>query len=637
MLRDAEILAELLETAISKEDLNSMEQITSAFVDSGWIDAVAVLGSSGELRVQSGETDLFADGAAAWAPESEGIISHHRGESVLQMPIGNQGSGLGSIIAVAGKGPSNASPWKDLGLSLAAILIIMSLIRKGAENAGTPIRQLVESLKLAKVGSTDVALRKIGRIEPEAATALKTLIGEYEQLVAKSQELAMRDAMTGLTNRSNFIRIMDNCIKQCGERAVVLSLIDINRFKRLNDMLGVRTADEVLAVMGARLGEALKEADERYRHGVCETMPCVAGRLSGDQFAVLIPMADDFVAERVMRQAAKAFQVPVQLSGSEVEVTATLAAAATPRDAKTAAELLKQAETALEKAKSEKAKGLFFYNRQMAEEARARIQLENDIRRGVANNEFVAVFQPKVHLDTMEITGAEALARWRKPDGVMVSPGEFIPVAEQMGLISELGASVLRDACMEAARWERGDKPVRLAVNVSPHQFDDPEFIPSVYASLNDSGLPPELLELEITESVAVENPDRVAKVMRPLRSRGVRLAIDDFGTGHSNFETVTRLPFDVFKIDQQFVRALDVDPHAPAIVEMILAMAQALGQETVAEGVETAAQYSFLKARSCTIGQGFHFAPPLPGHEFQLFVEHWRTRRAKQMDAALA
>lgn len=244
----------------------------------------------------------------------------------------------------------------------------------------------------------------------------------------------------------------------------------------------------------------------------------------------------------------------------------------------------------------------------------------------------MAVFQPKVSLQTGAMVGAEALARWRRADGTVVSPGVFIPIAEELGLIPQLGEQVLRHACRAAVRWNSSRaEPVQVAVNVSALQFDDPDFIPSVYRALDDFGVDPRLLELEITESAAVADADRVARIMWPLRNRGVRLAIDDFGTGHSNFTSLTRLPFDVFKIDQQFVRALSTDSQAPAIVEMILAMAEALGQETVAEGVETREQTEFLTSRACTIGQGYYFSPPLPADEFDTFLRTYRPRPSER------
>jgi len=359
------------------------------------------------------------------------------------------------------------------------------------------------------------------------------------------------------------------------------------------------------------------------------------GRLGPDQFGIIAPGGDLAAVKAFMAAADHAISETMTIEGQAMRVTAAFGAAAAPADALTAQDLLKQAELALKEAKNSQGVRRAFFDARLLEKARELARLESDLRHGLENNEFIAVFQPKVHLETGELVGAEALARWRRPDGKVVSPGVFVPIAEDIGMISKLGHCVLRDACFAAARWNKtATSPLKIAVNVSPHQFNDPEFVPSVYQALDDSHLDPKLLELEITESAAVVDPDRVARIMWPLRSRGVRLAIDDFGTGHSNFASITRLPFDVFKIDQQFIRALKTDPHAPAIVEMILAMAEALGQETVAEGVETREQADFLVRRACTIGQGYYYSPPLPADEFDAFVRSWRPRPAERFAA---
>jgi len=358
------------------------------------------------------------------------------------------------------------------------------------------------------------------------------------------------------------------------------------------------------------------------------------GRLGADQFGIIAPGADKETVKALMAAGERAIGDPMVIEGQAVRVTASFGAASAPEDAKAAGELMKQAEVALKEAKHSPTVRRAFFDQRLLEKAKAQSRLENELREGLDRGEFVAVFQPKVKLESGELVGAEALARWRRPDGSVVSPGVFVPLAEEIGLISKLGNSVMRDACFAAAQWNKKGHAQRIAVNVSPHQLDEPDFIASVYRALDDSGLNPELLELEITESAAVSDPDRVARIMWPLRNRGVRLAIDDFGTGHSNFTSITRLPFDVFKIDQQFIRALSSDPHAPAIVEMILAMAEALGQETVAEGVETKEQADFLLRRNCTIGQGYYYSPPLPAAEFDAFVRSWRPRPANKFAA---
>jgi EAL domain-containing protein (putative c-di-GMP-specific phosphodiesterase class I) len=358
------------------------------------------------------------------------------------------------------------------------------------------------------------------------------------------------------------------------------------------------------------------------------------GRIGADQFGIIAAGADHSAISIFLGNAERAIQDPMTVDGHSLRVTAAFGAASAPGDAANAADLMKQAEIALKEAKRAVGERRAFFDQRLIDRARARLNLEREIAEGLDRGEFVAVFQPKVRLETGELIGAEALARWRRPDGSVVSPGVFVPIAEELGLISRLGNCVMRDACFAAAEWNRNGAGLRIAVNVSPFQFGEPDFIASVQLALDESGLNPELLEMEITESAAVEDPEKVARTMWPLRNRGVRLAIDDFGTGHSNFTSITRLPFDVFKIDQQFIRALSTDPHAPAIVEMILAMAEALGLETVAEGVETREQADFLVRRACTIGQGYYYSPPLPSAEFDAFVRSWRPRPASRLAA---
>ena len=402
-------------------------------------------------------------------------------------------------------------------------------------------------------------------------------------------------------------------------------ICDLDKFRQVNVTYGPIIADLALCKLAERLRAAASESQlPRF----------FMGRLGADQFGLLLPGASDLNVGPFLKAAGVAIGEPMTLEDQAIRVTASFGASSSPTDATTASDLLKLAEVALKEAKREGSQGIAFFDQRLLDKARAQSRLEEDVRAGIERGEFVAVFQPKVKLETGELVGAEALARWRRPDGAIVSPGVFIPIAEDLGLIAILGKQVMRDACFAAAGWNRKGVISSVAVNVSPHQFDDPEFVSSVYQALDDSGLPPNLLELEITESAAVADPDRVARIMWPLRNRGVRLAIDDFGTGHSNFAAITRLPFDVFKIDQQFVRALSTDPHAPAIVEMILAMAEALGQETVAEGVETKEQADFLLRRACTIGQGYYYSPPLPADEFDAFVRSYRPRPADRFAA---
>jgi diguanylate cyclase (GGDEF)-like protein len=404
-----------------------------------------------------------------------------------------------------------------------------------------------------------------------------------------------------------------------------LVVCDLDRFRQVNVAYGPRVADICLAGVAERLRAVLS---------LSGLSGGFMGRIGADQFGIILPGSSRGSIDALMTACTSAIAEGFKIEGQAMWLAASFGAAHAPGDATNATDILKLAEVALKEAKKQTAPRTAFFDQRLLDKARAQSRLEDELRDGLDRGEFVAVFQPKVKLETGELVGAEALARWRRPDGAIVSPSVFIPIAEDLGLIAKLGKQVMRDACFAAAGWNRKGIVSSVAVNVSPYQFDDPDFVSSVYKALDDSGLPPNLLELEITESAAVADGDRVARTMWPLRNRGVRLAIDDFGTGHSNFAAITRLPFDVFKIDQQFVRALSTDPHAPAIIEMILAMAEALGQETVAEGVETKEQADFLLRRACTIGQGYYYSPPLPAEEFDAFVRSYRPRPADRFAA---
>ncbi len=490
-----------------------------------------------------------------------------------------------------------------------------------------PINTLAKEIRRLRPGQGDGLTSSVRKVSDELADAVHDMTAKYDAIIRKTYQMSISDPLTGLINRAHFLKKTEAYILSGGERTVSVVIVDLDRFSRVNDKFGPQLADELLVMVGARLKAYLLEADSAMRPlEQIEEAPSLLSRLAADTYAIVIPYTSQKVVEKIVEFLRFQLEKPFTLDGRLVELTAAYAAASAPQDAPNAVELMKQVDFSLKTSKHAKFKGLRFYDSSMQESAQRNLTLEDDIRRGIENKEFIPVFQPKIELETGVVIGAEALARWRRPDGAVVSPGVFVPKAEELGLIPKMGENILREACIKAAKWDfNGHKP-RLAVNVSPLQFEDPNFVDMVNDVLTESRLPAKQLELELTETAAVDNPERVAKIMRPLRAKGVRFAIDDFGTGHSNFTTVTRLPFDVFKIDQQFVRAHGTDPHAPAIIEMILAMAEALGQETVAEGVETREHYEFLRRRACTIGQGYFFSPPLPAHEFESFVHHWRS-----------
>ncbi len=479
-------------------------------------------------------------------------------------------------------------------------------------------RSVTEAAKLAS--ETDDAL-----LTPLLA-AIDEIHARSDASMRRALRMAYADPVTRLPNRLRFLSKLEALVERSPGAEVHFILADLDEFRKINTTFGPTTADTVLVQVAERLRQIASQAKGE---------PIFLGRIGPDQFGIIAPKADQAAARAIMQAVDEAITRPMLVEGHPLRLSVSFGAAAAPFDAGTASDLLKLADLALKSAKQGTSRRHVFFDKSLLVRAREQAQLEAEIRRGLDNGEFIAVFQPKMELETGELIGAEALARWRRPDGRVVSPGVFVPIAEDIGLISKLGVAVLRDACFAAARWNRdAAHPVRIAVNVSPHQFSESSFVDTVRTALDDSKLDPKLLELEITESAAVTDPERVARIMWPLRSQGVRLAIDDFGTGHSNFSSITRLPFDVFKIDQQFIRALTTDANAPAIVEMILAMAEALGLETVAEGVETREQADFLVRRACTIGQGYYFSPPLPADEFDAFLRTWRPRPAMRYAA---
>lgn len=508
------------------------------------------------------------------------------------------------------------------------LLAIAPLIYRLARHALKPVTVLETQIRSRDPrDKSKLADSSDDRLLKPLLTAIDGVHDRSEAAMRRALAMAYTDPVTRLPNRLRFMSKLDMTVAAAGGEAgeVFLVICDLDRFRQVNVTYGPRAADLALAATAERLRAAASQT---------LTLPFFFGRLGADQFGVILPGAGREAVAQLIAAMAAAISDVMMIENQAVRVTACFGAASSPADAASGGDLLKQAEVALKEAKRHGAAQHAFFDRKLLDKARLQSKLEDEVREGLERGEFVAVFQPKVKLETGELVGAEALARWRRADGMAVSPGVFIPIAEELGLIAKLGKQVMRDACFAAAGWNRKGIVSSVAVNVSPHQFDDPDFVNSVYQALDESGLPANLLELEITESAAVADPDRVARTMWPLRNRGVRLAIDDFGTGHSNFAAITRLPFDVFKIDQQFVRALSTDPHAPAIVEMILAMAEALGQETVAEGVETKEQADFLLRRACTIGQGYYYSPPLPADEFDAFVRSYRPRPADRFAA---
>jgi len=443
------------------------------------------------------------------------------------------------------------------------------------------------------------------------------------------------DPTTGLPNLTRMRDILSRKIsKLTYESPGAFALINIDGFARASEALGIGGDRQLVALVAERLQAAM---DDMAGAGLATNQDAVLGIMQADNFGLFLPTCPHGREDvsQTLRRLTVAFNTPFSHDGRLLTLGLTGGVVMLPEDGISAGEILRNAEMALQQVHTSDKHGFQFYTPRLDRVAKGRFQLESELRTATENSEFKPVFQPKIDFATGQIVGAEALARWHRDGGKIITPHTFIGVAEEIGLIEEIGRQILQASCEAAAGWAEKGHAVNIAVNVSPRQFERGDFTDTVIDALKTSGLPPRRLELEITESMAVEDPQKVADVMRPLRAMGVRLAIDDFGTGHSNLATLTQLPFDVFKIDRQFVSALQTDRQAPAIVEMILAMAETLGLKTVAEGVETAQQADFLRRRGCTLGQGYLYSPGIPNDAFETMLSTWRAADADNQTRA--
>ncbi len=421
---------------------------------------------------------------------------------------------------------------------------------------------------------------------------------------AKIHYQAHYDALTGLHNRISFAERLEEALKRARRAGRMLGLLqfDLDRFKLVNDSLGQSAGDQVLRTSAKRMLVCIRESDMVFRTG-------------SDQFAIIIePLRNTEDVSRLASRVIESMAEPIKVNDQDLTVTVSIGISIFPQDDLSAEMLVKNSDSAMHLAKQEGRNQYRYYSPAMKQHALDRLEFETGLKQALQNDEFVLYYQPRVETKSEEIVAVEALLRWAHAERGLVPPNSFIPLLEQMGLINSVGEWVLRTACQQTKKWhDAGMSRVRVSVNISSGQFRVRSFVDMVQDALDQSGLDAQYLELELTESVLIENIDTAVKVMDDLKAIGVAISIDDFGSGYSSLNYLKLLPLDFLKIDRTFVKDLATNEKDMAIIKTIAALAHSLNIKLVAEGVEESGQVEFLRSQDCYELQGFLFSPPVP------------------------
>ncbi len=570
-----------------------------------WFVAAAVeaLRGIGTLpgRVAQGLLDLV------WLPSFFVVIvaarlREHRSGAVPSAPNGATAAGAGtpyrgsSLLVQAA-----ALPLIHIGLSSFKVLDPLT----------APAQQVCAFAVFVVVGGIGFAYQKRLEIETRRLRAARLD-------AALAEHRAFHDALTGLPNRYLLLDHLKLALAQArrDQSKVAVLILDLDRFKLINDSLGHTVGDQLLQAVAARLRESLREADSLARFG-------------GDELTVLIPgMRAGSDAATVAGKLLECVRRPFLVLGRELFVTASIGASLYPDDAPDPETLVKNADAALHRAKELGGDGCQLFNAAMNKEVSERLALENALRRAVAGNEFALYYQPILDVTTGNVDGCEALLRWQHPERGLLAPGAFLETAELTGVVTQLTPWILWTACLQARAWQSQlGRPLSIAVNLSSRQFRDPDLVSYVDEALREAELDPGLLELEITESLAMENAEHTVHTLRRLKELGLWISIDDFGTGYSSLSYLKAFPIDTLKIDKSFVRDIDSDPADAAIAATVVAIARTLRLRVVAEGVERAEQLHILRERDCDRAQGYLFGRPMPAEDFAAFLRAQGSR----------
>jgi len=458
-----------------------------------------------------------------------------------------------------------------------------------------------------------------GRIS-ELRQRVRRTNNELSSALAMIQKMATHDTLTGLPNRALFNETLVHAIAQAErhQRPLALFFMDMDRFKNINDTLGHGVGDRVLQEAARRLAGAVRASD-------------LVARLGGDEFVLLVEdFADSADLEEIAAKILAGFAPTFVVDGQELSLSASVGVCTYPADGVDAPTLVSNADIAMYRAKEQGRNRHCFYAAELNLLTQERLSLEAALKHALARNEIEVFYQPKIDFSDGRVSGVEALIRWRHPQLGLLLPDRFVPIAEESGAIIPIGYWTLRRVCERARRWIDAGHPLAVAVNLSASQFHQPELVRELAAILKACGVPGHMLELEITESMVMKDPDRAARIMEALCAMGVRISIDDFGTGHSSLGYLKRFPIDRLKVDRSFVRDLPHNNDDVAITRAVIAMAHSLKMSVVAEGVEHQHQFDLLRAEGCDEFQGYYCRPPLTEADLLVFLAEERARLAR-------
>ena len=506
------------------------------------------------------------------------------------------------------------------------IVVLRSLLIKPVQKLGYAAGEIGKG----KV-SADIDVSSSDEIG-DLARAFREMGENLSHYHEKVRYVAYHDSLTGLPNRTMFKDYLNRAIAEARRNRDELAILflDLDNFKRINDTLGHQAGDKLLAKLADRLSGCLRESDI-VSHAIADEATNVVARLAGDEFIILLPHVNgptdaNKVARRILESLSEKFTIDHQ----EMFVTTSIGIAVFPDDGETAIELMKNADIAMYSAKKRGRNNYQYYSKKLNEAAVHKLEIESRLRCAVEKGELELYYQPQLDLVTGRISGAESLLRWRDPELGTISPEVFVPIAEEFGLIVPISEWVIEEACRQAVSWQnKYTHPISMSINVSAVHFNGKELESVVASTLKQTGLNPGAIELELTETGILHDPDLAIATMQAFREMGVKLSLDDFGTGYSSLSYVMNLPIDKLKIDRSFIRNMEKDKRGAAIVSAIIAMAHSLGLSVIAEGVEKKSHIDLLNTMHCDIAQGYFISHPLPARDFERMMSNPEQRSA--------